>query len=86
MSLLDARFEKRFDKRLVERFLRRGVITIESLNSHLETLEDCAALAYHPDDPSNHAVAHDSYDDEDDEDLTDDEDYEDEEDDEEEDD
>lgn len=66
MSLLDARFEKRFDKRLVERFLRRGVITIESLNSHLETLEDCAALAYHPDDASNHAIVHDNYADDDD--------------------
>lgn len=75
MSLMDARHEKRFDKRLVERFLRRGVITIESLNEHMEALEDCAALVYNAEDASSHMI-----DDDDDDDMFEDDDMDEEED------
>lgn len=45
MSLNSARFVKRFDKRLVERNLRRGEITGEDLEAHLQGLEDNKSIA-----------------------------------------
>lgn len=66
MSLREARDEKKFDKRLITRNLRRGVISEQELNAELAALSDSAGLLWNAAQVETHApVAID--DDEDDE-------------------
>lgn len=57
MSLREARDEKKFDKRLVTRNLRRGIISEQELNAHLSDLQDSAHLLWNARDAEGQGMA-----------------------------
>ena len=57
MSLREARDEKKFDKRLVTRNLRRGIISEQELNAHLADLQDSSNLLWNARDAEGPGLA-----------------------------
>lgn len=57
MSLREARDEKKFDKRLVTRNLRRGIISEQELNAHLADLQDSSHLLWNARDAEGQNTA-----------------------------